>query len=350
MSESATIREIHAQTGAWGAVLAAHDAAPGCLQRVVDAGGDAQMAFFRSRTSYYLSLAAAAVYRQVTGWPAQAIPPSDVLLFRDAARSRRRPPAWVFISRSGTTTETVRAARAIGKEPGTITVAITCNPRGDLQGGCGYAVVAEAAREESVVMTQSFSSMLLTTQLLAAVRAGDGGLTAELQELPALGAAMLERCEGVGRRVAMQPHQRWVYLGQGPYYGLACEGMLKVKEMSLTASEAYHTLEYRHGPKALMDRETRAIFLLSEGGKALETPMIPEVRSLGGSSLVVCETAHGVEADDVVELQSGLGDVARLCLYMPLLHLLAYHRALAKGMNPNKPKNLREVVRLPDEG
>ncbi|HKJ69987.1 MAG TPA: SIS domain-containing protein, partial [bacterium] len=135
----------------------------------------------------------------------------------------------------------------------------------------------------------------------------------------------------------------------GPFYGLANESMLKIKEMSLSTSEAYHSLEFRHGPKSMVDEDMLVTFFLSNSAFDTESKLVKEVKELGGRTLTVCEQATPAVkeySDYLVELQSGLSDYARLILYMPVTQLLGYHAAVAKNLNPDQPTNLTQVVTL----
>ena len=137
------------------------------------------------------------------------------------------------------------------------------------------------------------------------------------------------------------------FLGSGPRYGLACEAMLKLKEMSLTTSEAYHFLEFRHGPKSMVDEGTLVVGLLSEAAREAEVAVLREMKELGGRILVLTEAKDGLDwADHVVCFQSDLPEVTRLPLYLPTLQLLAYYRAVGKGLDPDAPRNLDAVVQL----
>jgi glucosamine--fructose-6-phosphate aminotransferase (isomerizing) len=129
-------------------------------------------------------------------------------------------------------------------------------------------------------------------------------------------------------------------LGSGPRYGLACEVNLKMKEMTLTHSEPFHMLEFRHGPKAMVGKSAAVIGLLSEENREYESAVLAEMGQLDGQTLTLAET----EAD--VTFASGLPKAVRNVLYLPVLQLMAYHRAIAKGLDPDKPTNLDAVVKL----
>jgi glucosamine--fructose-6-phosphate aminotransferase (isomerizing) len=142
---------------------------------------------------------------------------------------------------------------------------------------------------------------------------------------------------------------RFFFLGSGPCYGLACEAMLKMKEMSLSYSEAYHILEFRHGPMSMVGNDSLVIGLLSGNHIDHQLGVLRDVRALGAVILAVAEkdTAEiSKVADFVIALDSGLPPVWRAPLYLPVLQLMAYYRAIAKGLDPDHPTHLQAVVRL----
>jgi glucosamine--fructose-6-phosphate aminotransferase (isomerizing) len=310
-----------------------------------------RLIFVGCGTSYYLALSAASVFNWVSGAMAKAVPASDILFYPDRVdQGDATEVLGVVISRSGATTEALRAAYKIRAELRFTACAISCRAGSELVDACDFAVVAEAADEKSVVMTRSFTSMLLLIQRLAAVRVSNAGFRNELNSLGGLGASVMEKAGPLARRIV--EHGGWstfVYLGQGPYYGLACESMLKMKEMSLSVSESYHTLEYRHGPMSMVDSRMLITFFISDHGEKEETVLLKEMKKLGAKILAVCDKANDdvrAHADYLMELNSGLPDSARLVLCMPLVQLLALHWAVAKGLDPDQPKNLTQVVQI----
>jgi len=130
---------------------------------------------------------------------------------------------------------------------------------------------------------------------------------------------------------------------------LANEAMLKTKEMTVSHAEAYHPLEFRHGPMSMVNEQTLVVGFLSDTGAAQETRVLEDMSRLGGRTLALVEDRAvfaGWQPDDVVELQSGLDEWERGPLYLPLIQRMAYHRATAKGLNPDRPHNLTAVVEL----
>jgi glucosamine--fructose-6-phosphate aminotransferase (isomerizing) len=140
-----------------------------------------------------------------------------------------------------------------------------------------------------------------------------------------------------------------VFLAQGPFFGLASEGQLKVKEMSCSYAQVYHSLEFRHGPKAIVGPETLLTFLMSETGYEAEREVLEEMKDLGATTLVVTNTADDRvrrAADLLLELNLDVPECARLGVYVFACQLLGLYTGLKKGLDPDRPRNLTRVVIL----
>ncbi|MBE3574310.1 MAG: SIS domain-containing protein [Firmicutes bacterium] len=348
MPGAKTRREISAQPEVWRQVLEGAALDAGRLRRVFAAGDGEETLFIGCGTSYYLALAAASGFRLLTGRAARALPASEILLYPQAALESSRPYLAVLFSRSGETTEAVRAAEALGARGDVRTVAITCSPGTPLPGACAEAFVLRGVTEDSVVMTQSFTSMLLYAQYAAATAAGRTEVLADLERLPGTGRAAVEQGRALAETtVAAGRPDTVFFLGGGPCYGLACEGMLKVKEMAIQNSEAYHPLEFRHGPKALISPDSLVVYLATEEGRDLELPVALELAGLGARVLAVTERPlPGLPPQAQLVLESGLAQPACGALYLPFLQWLGFFLAQAKGLDPDRPVHLSAVTRL----
>jgi glucosamine--fructose-6-phosphate aminotransferase (isomerizing) len=138
--------------------------------------------------------------------------------------------------------------------------------------------------------------------------------------------------------------KRFVFLGSGPFYGLALEGMLKVKEQAIAWSEAYHFLEVRHGPKSIVDEETLVVAFVSPHAWRFEAGVLEELQGYGAKVLTLGADDEGGEWN--VALPRGLSPFSRGLAVMPLVQLLGYHHSMAKGLNPDMPQHLTQVVKL----
>jgi glucosamine--fructose-6-phosphate aminotransferase (isomerizing) len=192
--------------------------------------------------------------------------------------------------------------------------------------------------------------MYILTQALAATLAGDADARASLHRLPGRLEELTSRLGDLPKRVGgNRDIRRFFFLGGGPFYGLANEAMLKMKEMTLSYAEAYHPMEFRHGPMSMVDEHALVVGLLSDTGLSHEIRVLQDMQALGAQTLAVVEDRSALadwHPDHLVELQSGLDEWSRGALYLPPLQRLAYHRAVAKGLNPDQPTHLTAVVEL----
>lgn len=337
--EFATYREIRSQPEAWAQALEMAGKAPR-----IDTGNYDQIVFTGCGSTYYLSLTAAAFCQVITGQISQAVPASELLLYphtvlRQPAEPHKRT-LLVAISRSGTTTETIRAVENFKHEQYGDVVVITNNET-TLSRYADLNLVIPGGQEESVAQTRSFASMLVAATALFARLAGRDELYSMMGGLPAAGTKLMERYLPLASRVGADlSFDRFYFLGSGMRYGLACEANLKMKEMSLTHSEPFHFLEFRHGPMSMVNQNTVVVGLLSDRNYHAEAKVLTEMQALGGTVVSFAET----QAE--VEFQSGIPEFARLVLYLPILQLMAFFRSTAKGYNPDRPKNLSAVVHL----
>jgi glucosamine--fructose-6-phosphate aminotransferase (isomerizing) len=169
-----------------------------------------------------------------------------------------------------------------------------------------------------------------------------------MQTLPNLGTQLIATYHGLTRQLGQDSRfERFYFLGSGLQYGLASEANLKMKEMSLSFSEAFHFMEFRHGPMSMVNERTLIVGLLSEKNRAHELAVLHEMRKLGAQTLVLTDQAVAEqEVDYQVCFHSGLPDTSRAVLYLPFLQLLGYYRAVTNGQNPDQPHNLTAVIVL----
>jgi glucosamine--fructose-6-phosphate aminotransferase (isomerizing) len=149
--------------------------------------------------------------------------------------------------------------------------------------------------------------------------------------------------------VAQHSFADYIFLGQGPFHGIAREAALKVMEMSCSYSQFFHALEFRHGPKAIVSPATCLTFFLSDSAQEAETEVLEEMKELGGVTVTVCNRANADirrASDLVIELGLDGSELIRLAPSIVPCQLLGYFSGLAKGLNPDQPKNLTRVVLL----
>jgi glucosamine--fructose-6-phosphate aminotransferase (isomerizing) len=329
-----TYQEIKSQTDAWAQALE--------ITRAIslpDAEKYEQVIFTGCGSTYYLSFAAAALYQELTGRAARAVPGGELLLNSQVVLTNQKS-LLIAISRSGTTTETVKAVEKFKKENRGDVVVIT-NYDEVLSRLADVNIVIDKGQEESVAQTRSFASMYVAATAMCARMARREDLVEAMGKLPEIGNWVIGNYESYAKEIGENlSFDRFYFLGSGIRYGLACEANLKMKEMTLTHSEPFHFLEFRHGPMSMVNERAVVVGLLSDVNRVHEAKVLSEMKMLGGTVSSLGE----MEAD--VSFQSQIPEQVRGVLYLPVLQLMAFYRSVAKGLNPDRPENLKAVVEL----
>lgn len=346
--DSATLHEILSQPETWEKTL--KRAAQEAWELPPAGQSPGSLLFVGCGTSFYLAQSAAAAFTRLLKRPSQAVPSSEVFLFASNSIASSLKPLAVAISRSGTTTETVWAANHLRQHLRVPVIGITSYVESALARESDGRIILPEAQEKSVVMTRSFTSQLLALILASAATAKVQHLIDHLHKIPNRGAKLLDSSTSTVRMIAEDSSlDHFIFLGQGIFYGAANEAMLKTKEMSLSFSEAFHTLEYRHGPMSIAGAKSLITFFISDAGREQEIRVLADMKKLGARTFVFCGIADDqirANADHLIELGGDLPEEARLLLAMPMIQLFAYYRAIAKNLNPDAPRNLTQVVTL----
>jgi glutamine---fructose-6-phosphate transaminase (isomerizing) len=307
--------------------------------------------FVACGSSYYLSQAVVAGWQQMFHLPCAAVPASEFLFATRETLRRTGAQQAVLVSRSGETTEVLRAAEILAVDPAVLTLGVTCSAKSTLENLCRHTLRLPWTDEQSTVMTRSFTSILLAFERLGAALAGEAQLIAALDGLPEKVRPWLKanaaKIQDFG---AKRGFADLVFLGQGAHYWLAQEAALKVTEMSSSYAQAYHTLEFRHGPRSIASRDTLITFFMSDAAEEEETLLVSELKELGAPTLVIVNRATPAltrSSDLLIELGLDVPEIARLAPAAIPAQLLGVAIGLRKGLNPDAPKNLNRVVTLP---
>ena len=339
-----TLSEIVGQPDGWAA---AYKRLVGRRDEILAAWGKVQpqqIIVTGCGSTNYLSQTAASLLQSLTGIPARGLPASEIALFPDQTLYRPDQTLLLAISRSGTTTETAAAMDRFRQLGGKAVWGITCYPGTPVEQESDFVLLTDMAQERSIAQTLSFSTMLFTAQGLAALVGGHDIMP--LGQLPEVCERLIETTYGVATHWGTEPGvERFFFLGSGFRYGVACEAMLKMKEMSITHSEAYHFLEFRHGPKALVDEHAMVVGMMGADSFVHENAVMTEMGEMGGKTLALAPGKTNA-GQVTVHLPDNLPAWTMPVLYLPVVQSMAHARAMAKGLDPDNPRNLSAVVFL----
>jgi glucosamine--fructose-6-phosphate aminotransferase (isomerizing) len=305
-------------------------------------------------SSYYLSRLIAALWTKHFYIPATGVPASEFLFAPDETLRRLGAEQVVLMSRSGETTEVLRAAELLQKHQTVQTLGVTCNPQSPLEGLCTHSFKLTWADEKSAVMTRSFTAILLAFQRLGLQFVGDSQFSGALDHLPQRGQEWLDsHARKIQEFAGKKPFADYVFLGQGAHYWLAQEAGLKVTEMSSSYAQVYHSMEFRHGPRSIAGPDTLITFLVSEAAADEETLLVRELKELGAAICVIVNRATPElkkYSDLLIELALDGPEFARYAVTAIPAHLMGAAIGLRKGLNPDAPKNLTRAVVLSSNG
>jgi glucosamine--fructose-6-phosphate aminotransferase (isomerizing) len=336
-----TYQEICSQPDAWNAALKViHTDQHNILGLLTHQQID-NIIFTGCGSTYFLALAAAALTQHLTGILSRAFPASELWLYPNSSLSKNKS-LLVAVSRSGETSETLQACESFLSHQSGALLTLSCYNQMPLASLGAVNIVLPSGQEHSVAQTRAFSTLYLATVALASLWAGRTDLYNALAQLPTLARNILDKALPLASQVGADGSiDRFYWLGSGPRYGLAAELSLKMKEMSLSHSEPFHFLEFRHGPKSMVTPSSLVIGLQSSINQDHESAVLEDVKTLGGRVLGIAETGASFQ------LTSGIDEAIRNVLYLPVGQLIAYQRSISKGLNPDLPHNLDAVVKLP---
>ena len=305
-------------------------------------------------TSYNAALVARYWLEAIAGIPTRAEIASEY-------RYRRSVPdpkgLFITISQSGETADTL-AALEHAKEQGYQATLSICNvPESSLVRASRLRFLTRAGPEIGVASTKAFTTQLAALFLLALITARARGQldsateSAYLKALRHLPAAMT-RVLGVEEEVRVwakrfSTKEHVLFLGRGIHWPIAMEGALKLKEISYIHAEAYAAGELKHGPLALVDKNMPVVAVAPSDALLEKVKSnLQEVRARGGELFVFADVGSRIEQSEgvhIIKLAEHAGPLSPILHVVPL-QLLAYHTALARGTDVDKPRNLAKSV------
>jgi glutamine---fructose-6-phosphate transaminase (isomerizing) len=263
----------------------------------------------------------------------------------------------IVISQSGETADTIAALQHAQRLGQKMSLAICNVPESSLIRSSTLKYLTRAGPEIGVASTKAFTAQLTALLLLAGTLAKIKGRLSGEREIEML-EALRQLPTAVDSALRTEPAMiRWaekfagcehaLFLGRGVHYPIAMEGALKLKEISYIHAEAYAAGELKHGPLALVDRNMPVVAIAPKDALLDKLKSnLQEVRARGGELYVLANRAANVADEDgvhVVRMADFPAVLSPIVSTVPL-QLLAYHAALLRGNDVDKPRNLAKSV------
>ena len=305
-------------------------------------------------TSYYSGCAAKYWLEDIAGINCQVEIASE---YRYRTSVPNPKSLVVTITQSGETADTLAALKHAQSQGMRHTLTICNVATSAMVRECKHAYITRAGVEIGVASTKAFTTQLAALFLLTLALAQSKGRLSDAQEAEHL-KAMRQLPAAIQSVLALEPQiiawsqdfgsrDNALFLGRGLHYPIALEGALKLKEISYIHAEAYPAGELKHGPLALVTSAMPVVTVAPNDAllEKLKSNM-QEVRARGGQLYVLADADTKIEADEgtkVIRMPGHYGALSPLLHVVPL-QLLAYHTALAKGTDVDKPRNLAKSV------
>ncbi|MCD6405660.1 MAG: SIS domain-containing protein [Planctomycetes bacterium] len=365
-----TPREIAQQPFIWRDTAARfgreRDAILAFLKKAKALTSNGRIVMTGAGTSAYVGICAEPALRTVLKAEARAVPSTDIVTHPQTAFIPKKNYLLVNFARSGNSPESVGSFRFANETATTVHhLAITCNKDGKLAEFArqdpekAYAfILHEKSNDESLVMTSSFSGMLVAALGLAHIKKFRS-FPRLVEKMAKAGERMLSRGSAVAKKVAALDFKRAVYLGSGALYGAAVESALKIQESTsgdvISAVESFVGL--RHGPQAVIHDDTLVVAFVSSDPyvRRYELDLLKENHAKGLGMRTVAVTTQSDEelaaaVDDVIEVQprgkSKIPDIARAPVDTIFAQMLGMFKSMAFGYRPDAPSKSGVIHRV----
>ena len=305
-------------------------------------------------TSYYAGLTASYWFESIAGISCRV---------EIASEYRYRQPVMIKnclvigISQSGETADTLAALDYAKSQSAMVTLALCNVPESSLIRTCDLRLITRAGPEIGVASTKAFTTQLAALYLLCLTMAQSKKQVKKqliqkkldnLRHLPNAIRAVFNLEPAIIKWAnILSKYNHALYLGRGPHYPIALEGALKMKELAYIHAEGYAAGELKHGPLALID-ENMPVIAIAPDDMLLNklTSNIHEVSARDGKLYVFADLGCELGENDntqIIRLPEHYDDLSAIIHAVPL-QMLAYHTALLRGNDVDKPRNLAKSV------
>jgi glucosamine--fructose-6-phosphate aminotransferase (isomerizing) len=310
-------------------------------------------------TSYHACLAASYMFSKLARLTTYPVVSSEFI--ENYGSSVGIDSVILAVSQSGETYDTLKAVDHARMRAATI-LGVTNVVGSTLTRVSRAYIVQQSGPEIGVAATKTFTSQLMVLAQLALRLARTRGkisqdeaddFEAKLSEIPTTVERVLEttggRVEGLARKYSKSP--LFLFLGRGISSATAQEGRLKLLELTYTPSLAFPAGESKHGPISVVEEGVPCIFICPRGETRREiVGNIMEMKARGARIITLCEEDDREVislSDDYIPMPKGIPELLSPIPYVVPLQLLAYHMAVERGLDPDKPRNLAKSVTVP---
>lgn len=303
--------------------------------------------FLGCGSSFMLAKSAAAVFSAIPDTTASAVPAGDYIVNQAFWAEVAKGSIVVTISRSGRTSEMVRAVRHMKEKWACPVVSLSMENGNDIMPMSNLNITMDWCYDRSVCQTRTVTNLYAAILLLAAEYSGDDALTASVEKATADNDVFQNENRVALEEIAKLPWKNVTVLADGPVCGIAEEAALAFTEIAMLTGRYFHILDYRHGPVVISNQDTLTLMLVSPSEEALQKDMVRDVISHGGPVVTVSRHNHNVFGSTAHITMPDIESFAAWgILFVYVAQMLALLKSIELGGNPDAPTGLDAFITL----
>lgn len=335
--------EIHDQPRAWQGVLDYLATEREGLRAWLKSLGVGQVVYLATGESLGVAQSVSRMTHLVSGLNSVALPCSEVLYGRRAPYDARIKTLVVLLSRSHGAEEVgwgIEKLKAL--DPRATVLAIEVG-EAKLASYADKSLVLTGIKEETKNAIGSISCLMLSCVGLVSLISGKDVLWNEMLRLPEILQKHLKEWQSRAQQIVQSKPSHIVFLGSGPFYGVAGLGSALVAKMAGLPCEHDYFIEYRQANYASLTNLMMVVGLVSNTFRAAEEKVMGDLAVTRANRVAISEDAGSnlmKRCEELFELKSGVSEIARVLLVIPVMQLLAFYVTMSRGVNPDNPKHL----------
>ena len=303
--------------------------------------------FMGCGSSYMLAKSAAAIFSAYPDTSASAIPAGDYIVNPEFWKETVKGSILVSISRSGRTSEMVRAIGHIQQHYGCPVISLSMEADNDITPLSSLECIMDWCYDRSVCQTRTVTNLYAALLLLASAYAQDEILAASVEQASADNARFQQENRPLLETIAAMDWNNVTVLADGPVCGIAEEAALAFTEIAMLSGRYFHLLDFRHGPIVINDEKSLTVILVNPGEDSLQADMVADVIAHGGPVITVSKHGENIYNSAAHIQIAGIEDFSAWGIpFIYLAQMTAFLKAIATGGNPDAPKGLDAYITL----
>lgn len=307
-----------------------------------------KIVIFGCGSSFLLAKSAASQLVQVAGIPAYAVAAGDYLVNEDAYQLLIKNAVIISISRSGSTTEILRAVEKAKKSGAAECMSVCAAAGADIAAHVELNLEMPWCFDQSVCQTRTVTNLYAAILLSVALYSQKSDIVVAIEKAPSFFKQFAEKYDEELLSIAGLSWTHAVILADSTVSGLAEEGALAFKEICQCNSNYYHVLDSRHGPMVMIKKDTLVIQFMGSGDYELQQDLQKDIQKKGAVCVVFdCNNSNQAEisAHRIILPLGSTPEVAALYM-MYGIQMITYERAMHSNVNPDEPNGLDAWIKL----